>query len=70
MISYFCRMDIDNRISFFSGFIFTAATSINMMGWVQAAMVGLIGGFFGLLGKQAFYYVRDEVKNHLGKNKK
>lgn len=70
MISYFCRMDIDNRISFFSGFIFTAATSINMMGWVQAAMVGLIGGFFGLLGKQAFYYVRDEVKNHLGKKKK
>lgn len=72
MISYFCRMDIDNRISFFSGFLFTAATSINMMGWVQAAAVGLIGGFFGLLGKQAFYYVREEYRDWLkkAKNKK
>ena len=70
MISYFCRMDIDNKISFFGGFIFTAATSINMMGWFQTAMVGLIGGFFGLLGKQAFYYVRDEVKDYLNKKRK
>lgn len=62
-------MDLDNKISFFSGFIFTAATSINMLGWIQAAAVGLIGGFFGLLGKHFFYYVRDEYRDWI-KNKK
>lgn len=62
-------MDIDNKIGFISGFIVTTATSINMMGWVQSAAVGLIGGFFGLLGKHFFYYVRDEY-NDWKKNKK
>lgn len=62
-------MDLDNKISFLSGFIFTAATSINMLGWIQAAAVGLIGGFFGLLGKHFFYYVRDEYRDWI-KNKK
>ena len=62
-------MDLDNKISFFSGFIFTAATSINMLGCIQAAAVGLIGGFFGLLGKHFFYYVRDEYRDWI-KNKK
>lgn len=54
-------MDFDNRISFLAGFIFTAATSISIMGFVQAAFLGLIGGFFGLLGKEAFYYTKKEV---------
>lgn len=55
-------MDIDNKISFLSGFIFTASTAINAMGWLQAAAVGLIGGFFGLLGKETFYYIKNEYK--------
>lgn len=54
-------MDFDNRISFLAGFIFTAATSISIMGFVQAAFLGLIGGFFGLLGKEAFYYTKKEI---------
>lgn len=59
---YFCAMELDSKISFFSGFIFTATTAINTMGWIQAAAVGLIGGFFGLLGKETFYYVKTKVK--------
>ena len=55
-------IDFDNRISFIAGFIFTAATSMTIMGFVQAAFLGLIGGFFGLLGKEAFYYVKGEIK--------
>ena len=31
------------------------------MGFVQAAFLGLIGGFFGLLGKEAFYYTKKEI---------
>jgi len=55
-------MDLDNKISFVSGFLFTATTAINTMGWLQAAAVGLIGGFFGLLGKETFYYIKDKYK--------
>lgn len=55
-------MDLDNKISFVSGFLFTATTAINTMGWLQAAAVGLIGGFFGLLGKETFYYIKNEFK--------
>jgi hypothetical protein len=63
-------MEIDNKISFFSGFIFTATTAINAMGWVQAAAVGLIGGFFGLLGKEFYYYVKAEIKSYLNDRSK
>jgi hypothetical protein len=58
-------MEFDNKISFFAGFIFTTASSISIMGFVQAAFLGLIGGFFGLLGKEAYYYVKGEIKRRL-----
>ena len=60
-------IDFDNRISFIAGFIFTAATTMTIMGFVQAAFLGLIGGFFGLLGKEAFYYLKKEYKQWLKK---
>jgi hypothetical protein len=58
-------MEFDNKISFFAGFIFTTASSISIMGFVQAAFLGLIGGFFGLLGKEAYYYIKREIKRRL-----
>lgn len=58
-------MEFDNKISFFAGFIFTTASSISIMGFVQAAFLGLIGGFFGLLGKEAYYYIKAEIKRRL-----
>jgi len=56
-------MALDEKISFFSGYILTAATAVSMMGLLQAAMVGLIGGFFGLIGKELFYWVKRKMKN-------
>lgn len=56
-------MSIDNKISFFAGYIFTAATSVSLLGFVNAAIIGLIGGFFGLLGKEVYYYVKGEIKD-------
>ena len=53
----------DEKISFVSGYILTAATAVSMMGLLQAAMVGLIGGFFGLIGKELFYWVKRKMKN-------
>ena len=56
-------MSIDNKISFFAGYIFTAASSVTLLGFINAAIIGLIGGFFGLLGKEVYYYVKGEIKD-------
>ena len=56
-------MALDEKISFVSGYILTAATAVSMMGLLQAAMVGLFGGFFGLIGKELFYWVKRKIKN-------
>lgn len=58
-------MNLDNKISFFAGYIFTAASSVSLLGFVNAAIIGLIGGFFGLLGKEVYYYVKGEIKDKL-----
>ncbi len=56
-------MDVDSKISFVAGYMFTAITSISIVGIFQAALVGFIGGFFGLVGKEIFYYVKRKIKN-------
>ncbi len=63
-------MNIDNKISFFAGYIFTAASSVSLLGFVNAAIIGLIGGFFGLLGKEVYYYVKGEIKDKINDNSK
>ena len=55
-------MALDEKISFFSGYALTVATAVSMVGLLQAALVGLIGGFFGLIGKELFYYVKRRIK--------
>jgi len=55
-------VNLDNKISFLGGYILTAATTISMMGVFQAALVGLVGGFFGLIGKEMFYYLKKQIK--------
>ena len=61
---------LDNKISFFAGYIFTAATSVSILGFVNAAIIGLIGGFFGLLGKEVYYYVKGEIKDKINDRSK
>ena len=55
-------MEMDAKLSFFAGWLFTTVSTITLMGFVQAALMGLVGGFFGLLGKEAYYYVKGEIK--------
>lgn len=55
----------DTKISFFAGYIFTAASSVSLLGFVNAAIIGLIGGFFGLLGKEVYYYIKGEIKDKI-----
>ena len=53
---------MDNKISFIAGYILTAATTITAAGVLNAIFLGLLGGFFGLLGKVAYYQTRDYAK--------
>jgi len=59
---------MDNKVSFIAGWTLTTVTSINLMGIFQAALVGLVGGFFGLFGKEVYYYVKNEIKSKLKKD--
>jgi ABC-type microcin C transport system permease subunit YejE len=56
-------MGLDNKISFISGFTFTALSTVSLMGVAQAAMIGLVGGFFGLLGKELYYFIKKKIKS-------
>jgi hypothetical protein len=58
-------MTLDNKISFISGFVFTALSTATIMGVAQAAVVGLVGGFFGLLGKELYYFIKDKIKSKI-----
>jgi len=60
-------MGLDNKISFISGFTFTALSTVSLMGVAQAAMVGLVGGFFGLLGKELYYAIKRKINEKVNR---
>ena len=60
-------MGLDNKISFISGFMFTALSTVSLMGIAQAAMVGLVGGFFGLLGKELYYAIKKKINEKVNR---
>ena len=60
-------MGLDNKISFISGFMFTALSTVSLMGVAQAAMVGLVGGFFGLLGKELYYAIKRKINEKVNR---
>jgi len=60
-------MTLDNKISFISGFVFTALSTVSLMGVAQAAMVGLVGGFFGLLGKELYYAIKRKINEKVNR---
>lgn len=60
---------MDNKISFLAGYIFTAASTISAAGFLNAIILGLLGGFFGIVGKEAYYYLRGEFRENAPKAK-
>jgi len=53
---------MDNKISFLAGYFLTAVTTISAAGILNAIVLGLLGGFFGIIGKEAYFYTRDQIK--------
>lgn len=62
-------MEMDNKISFIAGWALTTATTITVMGLFRAAVLGLVGGVFGLFGKELYYYMKKEFFKALPKAK-
>lgn len=62
-------MDMDNKISFLAGYILTAASTITAAGFLNAIILGLLGGFFGLLGKEAYFITKAYAKERAPKVK-
>ena len=52
-------MNIDDKIAYISGFAATTFLTISWNDIAMTSLLGLIGGFFGIMGKQLFYFVKD-----------
>lgn len=53
---------MDNKISFIAGWALTTVTTITLVGVFRAAIIGLVGGFFGLLGKEIYFLAKAQMK--------
>lgn len=60
-------MTLDNKISFVSGAAVSTVTAVNQYQGVtldailSMAILGAVGGFFGLAGKQLFYWLKSKL---------
>ena len=52
---------MDNKIAYIGGFLVTTVASFDSNKILEVSILGLFGGFFGLLGKQLFYFVKKQV---------
>tara|TARA_A100001201_G_scaffold143609_1_gene146159 strand:- start:4231 stop:4458 length:228 start_codon:yes stop_codon:yes gene_type:complete len=55
------NMGQDNIISFTGGYILTAGVSTLSMAVYQAALVGLVGGIFGMMGKELYLWLKSKI---------
>ena len=52
---------MDNKIAYISGFVFTTVMTMTIYDILMAGVVGLVGGFFGILGKDIYYWVKKKL---------
>jgi len=55
------NFDLDSKISFVSGGGFTILMTGPIYDGVIVLLMGIIGGFGGVLGKVLFYYIKDKL---------
>jgi len=51
-------MNLDDRVSFFSGSTMTVMLTAPFYDMAMAVVLGLLGGFAGMVGKEVFYYFK------------
>lgn len=56
---------MDNQIAYISGMVFTFITTMQFGDILMSFVLGLIGGFGGILGKELYYMLKNLM---LGKN--
>lgn len=54
-------MTIDEKISYASGFIVTAITTVSTTTIFNALILAVFGGFGGLLGKEIYYVTKKRI---------
>jgi len=54
-------MSMDNKIAYAGGFLTTTIVSMDVNNILATALLGLIGGFFGILGKGLYYCIKDRL---------
>tara|TARA_R110000822_G_scaffold46727_8_gene124355 strand:- start:4404 stop:4586 length:183 start_codon:yes stop_codon:yes gene_type:complete len=55
---------LDTKLSFFSGSTLTLFMTAPMMDLWGTLLIGLVGGFGGVLGKHLFYKLKDLYNKH------
>jgi hypothetical protein len=58
------KLCMDTKISFLSGSMLTLITTAPMMDLWGTLLLGLVGGFGGVLGKHLFYKLKDLYSKH------
>ena len=56
-------MTLEHKISYIGGFLFSSGALLMNSTWELAMIIltGFLGGFFGLLGKEAFNYFKIKI---------
>jgi H+/Cl- antiporter ClcA len=52
-------MHADDKIAYVSGFVMTTVMTVNWNDIFMTAVLGLIGGFFGILGKHLYFSIKN-----------
>lgn len=53
-------MTIDNKVAFISGFSFTTIYTMTIYEIIMALLLGIVGGFGGMVGK----YIYNRIKHY------
>ena len=51
---------MENKVAYIGGFFLTTIYTMTLYDIFMAAIVGLIGGFFGILGKDLYHWVKNK----------
>lgn len=53
-------MNLDDRVSFFSGSTMTVMVTAPFYDIFMTIVIGVVGGFAGMVGKELFYKLKDK----------